>query len=323
MGRAAFAPPGDGARRGAPGQASYDRRPRGGGPGRAARGRRRRRAARRPAEAQPRRVRPGNGDQHRPAAGGGDRARDAPARRRVGDGRARGPVIGATPQYVVTRVRAARRARGRRGAVRRPEHRARSSRVPLRLAVTPTSASCGCPTSGRRSRRRRLDAEDEDPPLGGRRRSRSRTASAACPGVSTAGRRTSCTGRGSSRAIVDVAAAVRPDLAIVDGIVGMEGNGPISGDAHARGRAGVRRRPGGDGRDRGAGDGPRPERIGYLREAGRFLGQVDLEEVIQAGEDLDRTRVPFRLVPQFAHLRAGSTGRGTARRQGRARARPA
>ena len=35
---------------------------------------------------------------------------------------------------------------------------------------------------------------------------------------------------GLEQSIVDVAAAVRPDIAIVDGIVGMDGNGPISGE---------------------------------------------------------------------------------------------
>ena len=34
---------------------------------------------------------------------------------------------------------------------------------------------------------------------------------------------------GIDRAILDINAAVRPDFAIVDGIVGMEGNGPIQG----------------------------------------------------------------------------------------------
>jgi uncharacterized protein (DUF362 family) len=112
---------------------------------------------------------------------------------------------------------------------------------------------------------------------------------------------------GLEQSIVDVAAAVRPDLVIIDGIVGMEGNGPISGEPKPAGVLVV-------GDDPVAADATAahamvidPERVGYLREAGRFLGQVHLEDVIQAGEDPDRTRVPFRLVPQFAHLRAGST----------------
>ena len=40
---------------------------------------------------------------------------------------------------------------------------------------------------------------------------------------------------GIDRAILDINAAVRPDFAIVDGIVGMEGNGPIQGMSKAAG----------------------------------------------------------------------------------------
>ena len=36
---------------------------------------------------------------------------------------------------------------------------------------------------------------------------------------------------GIDRAILDINAAVRPDFAIVDGIIGMEGNGPIQGQS--------------------------------------------------------------------------------------------
>ena len=122
---------------------------------------------------------------------------------------------------------------------------------------------------------------------------------------------------GLEAAIVDVAAAVRPDLVIVDGIVGMEGNGPINGDPKSAGVVVV-------GDDPVAVDATAahamaidPERVGYLREAGRFLGQVHLEKITQAGEDLDRAVVPFRLVPQFAHLRAGSTAEVPAPRSGR------
>jgi uncharacterized protein (DUF362 family) len=116
---------------------------------------------------------------------------------------------------------------------------------------------------------------------------------------------------GLEQCVVDVAATVRPDLAIVDGIVGMEGNGPISGEPKAAGVVVV-------GDDPVAADATAaytmvidPERVPYLREAGRFLGQVHLESIAQAGEDPDRTRVPFRLVPQFAQLRAGSSARGS------------
>jgi uncharacterized protein (DUF362 family) len=111
---------------------------------------------------------------------------------------------------------------------------------------------------------------------------------------------------GLEQSIVDVAAAVRPDLVIIDGIVGMEGNGPINGDPRHAGLLVV-------GDDPVAADATAahmmvvdPERVGYLREAGRFLGQVHLEEIVQRGEDPARARVAFRLVPEFAHLRVGS-----------------
>ena len=45
---------------------------------------------------------------------------------------------------------------------------------------------------------------------------------------------------GIDRAILDINAAVRPDFAIVDGIVGMEGNGPIQGSTEAFGRSDLR-----------------------------------------------------------------------------------
>jgi uncharacterized protein (DUF362 family) len=40
---------------------------------------------------------------------------------------------------------------------------------------------------------------------------------------------------GIPESILDIAAAVRPDLAIVDGIIGMEGDGPIMGSPKASG----------------------------------------------------------------------------------------
>jgi uncharacterized protein (DUF362 family) len=122
---------------------------------------------------------------------------------------------------------------------------------------------------------------------------------------------------GLEQAIIDVAAAVRPDLVIVDGVVGMEGNGPINGVPKPAGVVVV-------GDDPVAVDASAahtmavdPERVLYLREAGRFLGQVHLDEVTQVGEDLDRAVTQFRLVPQFAHLRTGSTAEAPSPKSGR------
>jgi uncharacterized protein (DUF362 family) len=97
--------------------------------------------------------------------------------------------------------------------------------------------------------------------------------------------------------ILDVAAAVRPRYAIVDGIVGMQGNGPISGE---RVDAGVLI----FGDDPVATDviattvmGFDPEGVAYVEEAGRFLGQADRERIADAGEDPDSLITPFLPAP--------------------------
>ena len=110
---------------------------------------------------------------------------------------------------------------------------------------------------------------------------------------------------GLDGSILDVAAAVRPGLAIVDGIVGMEGNGPIQGDA---GSAGVLV----FGTDPVAVDstaahlmGIDPERVGYLFDAGRFLGQIHPELIRQVGEDPGPLATPFRADPLVRRAAAG------------------
>jgi uncharacterized protein (DUF362 family) len=111
---------------------------------------------------------------------------------------------------------------------------------------------------------------------------------------------------GLEESILDVAAAVRPQLAIVDGIVGMQGDGPIKGDAVSVGVIIA-------GTDPVAVDstaarlmGIDPERVGYLEEAGRFLGQLTPELIDQLGEEPDGEAVLFELLPQFSALRIGS-----------------
>ncbi len=81
--------------------------------------------------------------------------------------------------------------------------------------------------------------------------------------------------RGIENSIVDLAATIRPGLAIVDAIVGMEGDGPIMGTPRPVGCIVM-------GQDLVAVDATcardhwfRPEKLGYLRMAGEFLGNVE------------------------------------------------
>jgi uncharacterized protein (DUF362 family) len=93
-------------------------------------------------------------------------------------------------------------------------------------------------------------------------------------------------------------------FAIVDGIVGMEGNGPIQGDARRCGTLVF-------GDDLVAVDATAarlmtidPLKIRYLAEAGRFLGNVTEERIDQMGEAIGRLRQDFRVLPMFRALKA-------------------
>src|SRR5277367_3486356 len=95
---------------------------------------------------------------------------------------------------------------------------------------------------------------------------------------------------GIDRAILDINAAARPDFAIVDGIVGMEGNGPIQGMPKASGVLVF-------GSDPVAVDatccrvmGLVPERIKYLSGAGTLLGHLKVDKIQQLGEPIANVR---------------------------------
>lgn len=107
---------------------------------------------------------------------------------------------------------------------------------------------------------------------------------------------------GIDRAILDINAAARPDFAIVDGIVGMEGNGPIQGEPKACGVLVF-------GSDPVAVDasccrimGLIPDRIKYLAGAGTLLGHLKADKIQQLGETIASVRTPFKVLQAFTHL---------------------
>ena len=104
---------------------------------------------------------------------------------------------------------------------------------------------------------------------------------------------------GIDRAILDVNAACRPDFAIVDGIVGMEGNGPIQGTPKASGVLVL-------GNDPVAVDatccrvmGLVPERVKYLSRAGTLLGHLQVNKIQQLGESIASVKTNFAVLPEF------------------------
>jgi uncharacterized protein (DUF362 family) len=113
---------------------------------------------------------------------------------------------------------------------------------------------------------------------------------------------------GIDKSILDINAALRPDFAIVDGIVGMEGNGPIQGTPKPCGVLVL-------GDDPVAVDatccrvmGLRPEKVKYLNAAGTLLGHVDAAKIQQLGETVESVRTPFAVLDEFKELREPEGG---------------
>lgn len=101
---------------------------------------------------------------------------------------------------------------------------------------------------------------------------------------------------GIEGSIVDINAAVKPQLAIVDGIIGMEGDGPIMGTPKEAGVLVM-------GRNLPAVDatcarimGINPRRIPYLEMAAGRLGPIREANIRQLGESIAAVRTPFALI---------------------------
>jgi uncharacterized protein (DUF362 family) len=109
---------------------------------------------------------------------------------------------------------------------------------------------------------------------------------------------------GINSSILDINAALEvPRFNLVDGIVGMEGNGPIQGEAKHVGVLVL-------GADPVAVDATcarlmsiDPARVSYIGEAGIFLGNVELERIRQVGEDLETYLQDFRVLESFESLK--------------------
>jgi len=110
---------------------------------------------------------------------------------------------------------------------------------------------------------------------------------------------------GIGPSILDIAAAVRPCLAIVDGIIGMEGDGPIMGTPRHSGILVM-------GTNLPSVDATcarlmkiNPWRVGYLANSSGRLGPIAERHIEQRGETITSLAQPFELLdqPSFAGLR--------------------
>jgi uncharacterized protein (DUF362 family) len=110
--------------------------------------------------------------------------------------------------------------------------------------------------------------------------------------------------RGIDRSILDINAAAPAHFVIADGIVGMEGNGPLHGSPRKLGRIVLADDP-------VAADfvctrlmGLNPGLVKHLAQAAEFLGNAAPERIMHLGETPPTFTQRFEVLPQFVHLRS-------------------
>jgi uncharacterized protein (DUF362 family) len=109
--------------------------------------------------------------------------------------------------------------------------------------------------------------------------------------------------KGIERSILDINAAIPAHFVIADGIIGMEGNGPLHGAPRNLGRIVLADDP-------VAADfvctrlmGLDPLCVNYLAQAAEFLGNGTPDRIVQLAEPMLVPQEPFAVLPEFAHLR--------------------
>jgi uncharacterized protein (DUF362 family) len=114
--------------------------------------------------------------------------------------------------------------------------------------------------------------------------------------------------QGIQESILDICATVPIHFVIADGIVAMEGNGPLNGRPRQLGYIILSD-------DAVSADatcshlmGFNPDRVTHIREAAKFLGNLDGARIDQVGENVNSPDVPFDVVPEFRFLQMTASG---------------
>ena len=110
--------------------------------------------------------------------------------------------------------------------------------------------------------------------------------------------------KGIQESILDVCATIPVHFVIADGIVAMEGNGPLNGTARPLGKIVLADDPVAADATCARLMGFEPDRIVHIREGAKFLGNVAPALIDQIGEEVTPPTTPFDVVPEFRHLYA-------------------
>jgi uncharacterized protein (DUF362 family) len=108
--------------------------------------------------------------------------------------------------------------------------------------------------------------------------------------------------KGIQGSILDLCATVPVHFVIADGIIAMEGNGPLNGTPRPLGKIVLSDDPVAADATCARLIGFDPEKIVHIREGSRFLGYAAPMHIDQVGNALRPPTVPFRVVPEFQNL---------------------
>jgi len=108
--------------------------------------------------------------------------------------------------------------------------------------------------------------------------------------------------KGIQESILDLCASVPIHFVIADGIVAMEGNGPLNGTPRTLGKLVLADDPVAADATCARLMGFHPERVSHIREGSRFLGNTSPTLIDQVGETVASPTIPFGVVPEFRYL---------------------
>jgi uncharacterized protein (DUF362 family) len=110
--------------------------------------------------------------------------------------------------------------------------------------------------------------------------------------------------KGIQESILDICATAPVHFVIADGIVAMEGNGPLNGNPRRLGKIVLADDPVAADATCACLMGFAPERVVHIREGAKFLGNAAPELLDQVGERVTAPSHPFAVVPEFRYLHA-------------------
>lgn len=109
--------------------------------------------------------------------------------------------------------------------------------------------------------------------------------------------------KGIERSILDICASVPVQFVIADGIIAMEGNGPLSGSPRALGQIILADDPVAADATCARLMGLDPDKVMHVRAGTQFLGNSSRERIEQLGEPVQICTPAFQIVPEFEYLR--------------------